>query len=113
MTPHPSKPEADRREMLQKKVRHMAHNYGKAYEGESGLLFPAEEHETAFTSQLMSLIDTYTAQQSLIRAKEELEKLKQYNGAYIGIDGKRVDNMVHHTVIDEAVKRLDAEGGEQ
>lgn len=38
----------------------------------------------------------------------ELEKLKQYNGAYIGIDGKRVDNMVHHSLIDEAIKALQA-----
>lgn len=28
-------------------------------------------------------------------------RLLQYNGAYIGIDGKRVDNMVHHDVIKQ------------
>jgi hypothetical protein len=108
----------------------MAHNYGKAYEGESGLLFPAEEHETAFTSQLMSLIDTYTAEQSLLRAKEELEKVVNWDRKIPEIityhDGKRWVQENGHIVwtawvetriseLDKEIKasRLDAEGEEK
>jgi hypothetical protein len=34
-----------------------------------------------------------------------LEELKQYNGAYIGIDGRRVENMLHHDVITKIEER--------
>lgn len=36
----------------------------------------------------------------------ELEGLKQYCGAYIGIGGRRVDNMLHHDVIDARLAEL-------
>lgn len=35
-----------------------------------------------------------------------LSKLLEYNGAYIGISGKRVDNMVHHDVIRQELAAL-------
>ena len=49
-----------------------------------------------------------TAIQALITAekKKMLNGLLEYNGAYIGMDGKRVDNMVHHIVIEEEIKKL-------
>jgi hypothetical protein len=97
----------------------MAHNYGKAYEGESGLLFPAEEHETAFTSQIMSLIDTYTAQQSLLRAKEELEQLAELDytvgetAEYLkGVNDFQeiIKQAINHLDKEIKASRLDAEG---
>lgn len=62
-----------------------------------------------FTSDAKRVYDTLIpAIQKLIRKAriEELERLKQYNGAYIAIGGKRVNNMVHHQVIDDRIEQL-------
>lgn len=48
-----------------------------------------------------------TAERAAI--KKNLERLKQYNGAYIGMDGKRVNNMVSHSIIDELLAELSGE----
>lgn len=53
-------------------------------------------------NRIMPLIDRYAEQ----RVREALVQLKQYNGAYIGIDGRRVEKMVSHTVIDEMLGTL-------
>lgn len=49
-------------------------------------------------------------QAEITKARTELlDELLQFNGAYIGIDGKRVENMVHHDVIEAARKRIGEE----
>lgn len=48
----------------------------------------------------------YAERRATERAIAELVALKQYNGAYIGIGGKRVDHMVHHSVIDGRIAAL-------
>lgn len=52
-----------------------------------------------------------TAIAAAVQAEKRLllERLLQYNGAYIGIGGKRVDNMVHHDVIKQELALLDSE----
>lgn len=66
-------------------------------------------------AELIKLPDDLTLYQALKRFVEqreqaarrsELERLLEWNGAYIGIDGKRVDNMVHHRVIEERLEEL-------
>lgn len=46
---------------------------------------------------------------------DELRNLIEYNGAYIGMDGKRVDNMVSHIFIRDRIAELKTphkEGGD-
>lgn len=51
-------------------------------------------------------IEAYIADRETKARIDELERLKQWNGSYIGIGGKRVDNMLHHDVIDNRIKAL-------
>lgn len=52
--------------------------------------------ETEAKAQLTSLINQTVS--------KELEDLKQFKGSYIGIDGKRVDNIIHHAIIDNRIE---------
>lgn len=54
-----------------------------------------------FRFELFAYIDALIQQVSDQRVREFAARLKQYNGAYIGINGRRVGNMVHHTIIDQ------------
>lgn len=58
------------------------------------------------------LINTQAEERANARVKAFAEELKKYNGAYIGIGGRRVDNMVHHQVIDEVLTKY-TKGGAQ
>ena len=71
----------------------------------------AESYGVGFaTGYNQAIVESRAAMEryALSVAKTELEKLQQYNGAYIGMGGKRVDKMVHHQVIDEVIADLDA-----
>ena len=59
--------------------------------------FTPEEKATAII-QLIAQHDT-----ELLNEVEE--KLLSYRGAYIAAGGKRVDNMVHHSVIKEVIEQ--------
>ena len=60
------------------------------------------------TKQLMDVFDTYTAEQSLKRAKEELEKVTTAGHSFRAY----IDNRLTHLDKEIKASRLDAEGGE-
>lgn len=54
----------------------------------------------ATTDQKVDAMLALLQQVSDQRVKAYAADLKQFNGAYIGIGGRRVDKMVHHDIID-------------
>lgn len=62
--------------------------------------------------EAMALINTQAEERATARVKAFAEELKKYNGAYINMNGRRVDNMVHHQVIDEVLTKY-TKGGAQ
>jgi hypothetical protein len=96
------------REQLRADVLHHVQGWNIGYPNHSNKI------DDEVTDQLMSLIDTYTAQQSLLRAKEELEKIHALDtGDSSG--ALAVANAVADCLseLDKEIKasRLDAEGG--
>ena len=55
------------------------------------------------------LILSYGDTRELEGRIDSLEKLLAFNGAYIGLDGRRVENMVHHNTIKDAVSAVRAQ----
>jgi hypothetical protein len=56
---------------------------------------------TRFTRYYVSALIQQVSDQ---RLKAFAATLKQFNGAYIGIDGRRVEKMLHHDIIDQKLK---------
>lgn len=92
----------------ERKVYDVGHKEGESCEGAGWTLMLDE----AFDIVVDNPTEAKAALHSMLIEAEnrggvrELERLRQFHGAYIGIDGKRVDDMVSHRMIDDHICEL-------